>query len=301
MCRSNNYPVLLALAIATAGCSDIPEKAIPETGFTLPYQLDHPDTMFKLPSGLREISGLGLAADSVHLIAINDEEGKLFFLNTETGAVEEERRFGKNNDYEGVEVVGTDIYVVRSNGTLYCVPDSGKTSELNTKLNSDYDVEGLAYDAASHALLLACKGRAGKGDAFTHKKAIYAFDLKQEKLRKKPAFLIDREEVARWKGQNSGFMARVLEFLDADQAASAFSPSGLAFSPIDSNLYVIASVGKALAVVRPDGSLAILKQLNTNRFPQPEGLCFDRAGRMYISTEGKGAAGRIYRFSPVTE
>ena len=118
------------------------------------------------------------------------------------------------------------------------------------------------------------------------------------KLQDEPAYLIRRSEIARWKGGSGTLFARINEFLSTDQAPSAFGPSGLAVCPTDGNLYIVASVGKALAVVRPDGSLARVQRLPASRFQQPEGICFDSEGRLYISSEGKnGIPGRIFRFS----
>lgn len=284
----------------TAACnaSDQPAPAVPESDFTIPYRLDAPDAVIDLPPSLREISGLSLAPNGRQLVTVNDEQGVLYFLNPEAGTIETKQVFGKPNDYEGIATVDSTIYIVSSKGTIYPVNPSAKTINYPTPLNSSYDVEGLCYDSIENCLLIACKGRAGKGDRFLHKKAIYAFDLKKMKLRDEPAYLIDRNEIARWKGGSGTFYARINEFLSTDQAPSAFGPSGLAVCPIDGNLYIVAAVGKALAVVRPDGSLARVERLPASRFQQPEGICFDAQGRLYISSEGKnGIPGRIFRFS----
>ena len=53
----------------------------------------------------------------------------------------------------------------------------------------EYDTEGLAYDAANHRLLIACKEFPGKD--LKGYKAIYAFDLKQKRLLPEPTFKID--------------------------------------------------------------------------------------------------------------
>lgn len=264
----------------------------------MPYQLDAPDAVIDLPASLREISGLSMAPNGRQLVAVNDEKGVVYFLNPETGALEENREFGKSNDYEGLATADTTIYIVNSKGTIYQIRPPAKTADYPTPLNGSFDVEGLCFDSSKNRLLLACKGRAGKGEAFRNKKAVYAFDLKKMKLQDEPAYLIDRNEIARWKGGAGSWAAKINEFLSTDQAPSAFGPSGLAVCPTDGNLYIVASVGKALAVVRPDGSLARVQRLPAGRFQQPEGICFDSQGRMYISSESKnGIPGRIFRFS----
>lgn len=250
----------------------------------------------KLPPALKEISGLSLSPDGRQLLAVNDEKGVVFFLNLQSGAIERNLDFGEKSDYEGIETVGKDLYVAKSNGTLYRIPESGVTETLKTTLSGDYDVEGLSYDPVKHRLLLACKGKAGNGAQFEHKKAVYAYDLVTRRLEDEPAFLIDRTEIARWKGAPSGFADKWSEFFASSKAASAFNPSGIAFCPQDSNQYLIASAGKTLAILRPNGQLAYACRLDADLFHQPEGICFDKAGNLYISSEGGKSAGYIMRF-----
>lgn len=275
------------------------KTSLPKSDYLLPYQLNKPDTVFNLPFELREISGLSMAPDSQSLVAVNDEEGVIFYLNPETGAVERTRAFGPFGDYEGIETVGTDIYVVKSSGTLYRVPENGNPETFFTTLGPDYDVEGLGYDATHHRLLLACKGIAGKADSFMNKKAIYAFNLSTHQFDNKPVCLIDRNEIARWKGGSPGLMEKIFAYLSTDNAAPTFGPSGVACNPADSMIYVIAASGKTLAVLHPDGRIAHAERLHASRFHQPEGICFDKRGRLFISSEGKKQAGRLLRFSPL--
>ncbi len=295
------WKLFCGLLLTNTSCStDTPENNTrpSPSDYTMPYRLNEPDTVFSLPNELREISGLSLTPDGRQVLAVNDETGLIFYLNAETGAVERTRAFGQQGDYEGIEAVGSDVYVVSSGGTVFRIPESGDTESYPTPLDTDYDVEGLGYDPAQHRLLLACKGRAGKGDSLRHKKALYAFDLNTHRLGNKPAYLINRDEIARWKVGTPGFMEKVFSFFSTDNSADAFGPSGIACCPADSMLYVIASAGKTLAVLHPDGRVAHVERLDPDRFRQPEGICFDRAGRLFIATEGKKHAGQILRFLP---
>ncbi|MEL6942552.1 MAG: hypothetical protein AAFO82_07780, partial [Bacteroidota bacterium] len=70
-----------------------------------PYNLKNPDLEVKLPRALTETSALSLSSDSTQLLTLNDEEGKIFFLNKSNGSVSKEIRFGKKGDYEGIELV----------------------------------------------------------------------------------------------------------------------------------------------------------------------------------------------------
>lgn len=289
------YLACSALLSACGGGQPVSERTESTAG--CPYRLDQPDTIVTLPAALREISGLSLSSDGSQLLAVNDEDGLIFFLSAETGKVEHTLDFGKNGDYEGIEVVGNDIYVAKSNGNLYRVPAAGKTETISTPLKADNDVEGLGYDATRNSLLIACKGKAGKeGDAFHHKRAVYAYDLTTQEFQEAPVWIIDRLEIARRKGVVPGFMGKWHEFFSTDFAADSFSPSGLAFSPRDSAFYMIASVGKTLAMLDPDGQILRVWRLDPALFRQPEGICFDREGRLFISTEGGDGPGQIFRY-----
>ena len=74
-----------------------------------------------MPESLKEISGLGITSDLQHLVAVNDEEGIVFLINKLEGKVVKEINFWNEGDYEGLEVVGNDAYVIKSSGTIYQV------------------------------------------------------------------------------------------------------------------------------------------------------------------------------------
>ncbi len=285
--------LLYSLCITAAACnSRAPGTGDSNFDYTLPYRLETPDTVFVLPSELREISGLSMSPDGKSLLALNDEEGVVYYLDPATGAIENTRTFAGKGDFEGIEAVGNDIYAVKSNGTLCRIPESGATETYKTGLSKEQNIEGLCYDASNNRLLLACKGDPGGDGAYRDKKAIYAFDLGTHQLNKTPVFLIDIDEIKRREGAPDSFSEKLQDFFHP-----GYGPSGLAFNPLDSNLYVRASVGKALAVLHPDASLAYVKRLHSSRFKQPEGICFDSRGNLFISSEGGKRKGRIFRFS----
>ncbi len=296
--HSNVLPAVLLL-VYLSGCTDnTPPVNAPAT--TLPYRLDKPDTVFVLPQRLKEISGLSMSPDGRHLLAVNDEEGLIYYIDPETGVIHSTFHFGEAGDYEGVETAGGDIYAVKSNGVLSRImPDSGKVETYPTGLKKSNDVEGLAFDAANNRLLLACKGKDGKNPAIKGERVIYAFDLSGKRLSETPVITLHLAEIGRLKKPVSGFSQKLNDFFSTDQKTDAFGPSGLAFCPIDGNLYIIASMGKAIAVLQPDGKIIQAEWLPSGVFRQPEGICFDRQGRMYISSEGgKKGDGKIFRFSP---
>ena len=127
--------------------------------FKFPYNLSKPDVELKLSKKLTEISGLSLTEDQEQFIAINDEQGKLFFLDIEEGKLLAEEKFHKKGDYEGLEAVGEKIYIAKHNGTIYEYVETTKDERptpkaYNTFLNEKNDVEGLGYDASINLSLI---------------------------------------------------------------------------------------------------------------------------------------------------
>ena len=304
-----NMTAFLFLLISLAGCTgsasstaDGPQSITIVDGYHFPYDLLTPEQTMEMPDALREISGLGISDDGDHLLAVQDEDGVIFVINRYTGEVEKEYEFWKDGDYEGIEVVGSIVYVVKSSGTLYEVKRGGEPDQAVDKYNffldSDNDVEGLAYDRANNRLLLACKAKAGHEKNYKRKKGIYAFGLEDKMLSEEPVYFISLDSVNNYLATDPNIrkLEKIVEFFDPKESFG-FSPSAIAIHPITGDIYVTSSVGKMLIVLHPDGRIMHIEKLSKKLYPQPEGLCFDPIGTLYISNEGKDGPGTILRFN----
>ena len=243
----------------------------------VPYTLAAPSATLTLPDELREISGLTVFEDGT-LGAVQDETGTLYTMSATTGDVLGREVFKERGDFEGVERVGADVWVLRSDGDLYRVRRGGTAVEaerFQTGLAGRNDTEGLAYDAAGNRLLIACKENPGSG--LQDVRAIYAFSLDTNMLSAAPVFTLDRRLV---------------------DTSDAFKPSALAVRPGTGEVYVLSSVRKAVAVIAPDGSLRTVVALPEALFAQPEGLAFASDGTLYISNEGPTGPATLLRFDP---
>ena len=251
---------------------------------------------YNLTSSLREISGLSYADNKLY--ANNDEEGKVFVLDAVSGKTINTIAFGAKGDYEGVEMLHNALAVVKSNGDiLFYDVKKEKTSIVKTKLKTENDVEGLCFYAKKNQLLLACKGKVLKGDAKNKEKAIYSYDIEEEKLNKNPFLTVKDKEVK-----------ECVEKLYKDEAISKkkfkrlvsravdFSPSGIAIHPKTKNYYIISAKGSTLMVFDKNKDLKDVVFLSEKALPQPEGICFDDKANLYISTESKGSVGRLYKY-----
>lgn len=267
-----------------------------------PYDLEQPTITFEMPSQLLEISGLGLSADQKHLVAIQDENGILFTIDKETGEVVNQQDFWKDGDYEGVEMVGNIPYVIKSTGTLYEIKDLGLATQEVKKyksfLNKENDVEGLGLDAKNNRLLIACKAQVKEGDVLKPEKHIYGMDLNTMQLDSTPVFTIGLEEMKNYLERNSNIKGheKISDFFTRTDDKFKFSPCSIAVHPITGNIYITSSVGKLLLIIDASGQILHIEKLSKKMHPQPEGLCFDQLGNLYVANEGKDGPAVIHKY-----
>jgi uncharacterized protein YjiK len=240
---------------------------------SLPYDFENPTEKYDLPDKLKEISGLSYYKKN-QLVCVNDEQGKIFIYDIIEKKIVDKIPFGKDGDYEGVEVVGDEVFVLKSNGKLkgFKIGEAFER-EIDCSEPEVIEYEGLGYDSKSKYLLLVAKQRKKDVD---DKKMIYAYDFDRKVLFKHIA--IPEEQV---KDEANG---------------KDFKPSGIAVHPQTGQTFIIASDGKKLLILSKKGQKEALISLNPTIFKQPEGICFSPDGQLFISSEGKNGDGYILRF-----
>ncbi len=273
--------------------------------FVFPYEMNSPDERWKLPSKLIEISGLSYL-DQDRLACVQDEKGNIYVYNLMQDEIERKIDFGSNGDYEGIELVGSDAWVLKSNGDIFLVEDfmmfeEHTATKYATPISKKNDAEGLAYDPIDHQLLIACKGhpfiQEQEGKEF---KAIYSFNLETKELHLNPFLLIEMDTIKYYKNYNTMTQLGVelLALFDHSKGDVSFQPSGIAIHPISGNTYVIGSVGNLLMEFSREGKMLAMIKLRSRIHAQPEGICFGPEGTLFISNEGDGGEGVILRFEP---
>ena len=265
---------------------------------TFAYDLAAPDQKLVMPEQLREISGLGFDATKKALVTVQDEDGIVFLIDQSTGDILSEVKFHKDGDYEGVEVVNGLWYVINSSGSVFKIQNPGQADQsvekFNDFLDGESDVEGLGYDPISHGLLLSCKEETQIKTA----KCIYRFDLQTLKLDKEPFCAVRLQQINHYLAGNPPIrrLSKVKSFFDDDDLD--FSPSAIAVHPDNGHLYMTSSAGKMVLVMNQKGDILHIEKLEKEIHEQPEGLCFDPEGNLYISNEGRSGKGVIYKFKP---
>jgi len=277
------------------------DSVAPKSSYAMLYDLEEPDKTYKLPNRLEEISGIALSLHGNQLLAVQDEDGIIFAIDKASEEVVREIDFWKDGDYEDIEVVDETVYVVKSTGTIYEVlnfaTDKQEVNKYNDYLTGDHDIEGLCYDDKHHRLLLTCKGQSEDQEGKRYK-AVYAFNLVTKKLEERPAFLVSEESVKAFLDTSPLLEKwdKIVKFFDPNESVFALSPSAIAAHPLTDEYYILSSVGKMLVITDRSGNVKHIQKLDKDVHRQPEGICFEPDGTLYISNEGKGGSGKIYRF-----
>jgi len=297
--------VLLFAGFQTACNRQKPTTVLFEAeGYRFPYQMQKPEKVIDLPDELNEISGLGFYKKN-KLAGVQDEKGMIYIIDVARQQVVRKIKFAKKGDYEGIEIIDHTAWVLESNGTLYRVKDFEDEDKINVKkyktaLSKRNNAEGLGFSKQENRLLIACKGYPFlKNKKGKHKKAVYGFDVQEKELIEKPLFTIRLDAIKKHIGYSR--MAQtgdeLLSFLDPAEGDVSFQPSGIAIHPQSGNIYLLASVGKLLVVLNNDGAILAVIQLDKTDFGQPEGICFDDKGILFISNEGRSGKATLLKFS----
>ncbi len=300
-----NFKILLLIFAMFNGCKFNNQNENEAIGnpVTPDYQLDLPDTIWQLPVELKEISGLTIVSETT-IAAVQDEDARIYLIDKRSGKTISAHDFGKKGDFEGIEMVDSTVWVLKSNGNLYRVENFRQqqpvVTEFKTPLTSANNAEGLAYDPETNSLLIACKGKPylHEGEKYKGFKAIYSFDLNELKLRTTPAFLIDLSAIEAFREQGAirGFYIKATKKSRLISDDIFFEPSGIAIHPQNDHLYVISHTAKLLLVINREGKIVGIKMLEPKLFNQPEGICFTKDGTLYISNEGGKGLASILRF-----
>ena len=257
---------------------------------TTGYDFKNPVGKWLLSDSLAEISGIVLLKNN-NILAIEDIHPILYEirLNDSAGIITKKTEFRKSDeekfDFEDIAMIGDSVYALWSHGAIFKISSrKGKATSQRTKtwLRKDNNTEGLAYDPVTGNLLIACKEEAGIADAKKSDRAVFEFDTRSDSLEEKPFMMIAKKDFENIAGEKVDFY-----------------PSAIGVHPVTHDIYIISTKDtKCIAQFSHDGKLKAFDYLEKDMLPQPEGICFDANGDMYISTEARhGKPAYIYKFA----
>ena len=278
----------LLLSVIQLECTGIQEAKTVDSVFMdydlerIPYHFNTPVATHTLHYDLEEISGLSYYQNG-QLLAVQDESGTLFVISASDGKILQKVKFGKSGDYECLELLGDQLFVMKSNGDLYSwsFPGDGEVSPLktNTPFTIDNDIEGMG--AWDDKLLIVTKA---SGDIKGNKvkgKGGYFFDPLTGTLQTPEAFSIEKKDIDRFIENKKYF-----------NSLNDFDPSAVSIHPISKDIYIL-SADRCIVIMDPKFEIVEVIKLDPKVYKQPEGICFSPQGTLYISSEGGGARGRL--------
>ncbi len=244
------------------------------------YNFSKPDEKMELGDHLHEISGMAWIPGKDLMLAENDEKGNIFTLDFKNKNDNISKiKFGGKGDYEDIVYTDTAIYMLVSTGTIVRVDtkdSSFKTTEFVLE-GAKNEFETMYADAASHSLIMLCKQCNHEKDEI---RMAYRFDLVTSTFDPEPAYIIQIGDIRKMLG---------------DEKAE-FKPSAAGINPANGKLYIVASVGKLLAIADKNGKIEQVFRLDPVMYNQPEGMTFAPNGDLYISNEGGEGIATILKF-----
>ncbi|MES2808110.1 MAG: SdiA-regulated family protein [Bacteroidota bacterium] len=250
------------------------------------YDLNSP-VKDNMSDALAEISGITFHNGKPDMLfAEQDEEGKVFYFKPGSKETPKYSRFAKSGDYEDITILGNQIVVLKSNGTLYIFPFNQVWSEAAANVVEVKDLlpkgeyESMYGDEKAGLLYILCKDCGGDKVRTT---AGYKFKLAANGV-VTPAggFSIDTKPIE----------------AQVNKKKFAFRPSAFAKNPGTGEWFIVASINKLLVIADAAFKVKGVYSLNPALFLQPEGLAFDNQHNLYISNEGDEITpGNVLKFT----
>ncbi len=251
----------------------------------------------ELPGELNEISGITFLNDSV-LVAIQDEEGILYYYDLKQNRVIKKQTFAGEGDYEDLVRAGNDMYVITSEGIMSQIQNFQSLNPvykiIPTPFSKKNDIEGMGYDAKNNRLLIAPKEHGLNQDKTT--KQIYGFDLKTMKFQASPVYSIPLSEIeSQFEGDAlEESSKKFLKALGNENMNKIFRSSAITINDQTGEIFVLSSLNGLIIILSPQGLLKKIIQFSGPEYKQPEGIAFSPDGKLYISNEGgKSGIGNI--------
>ncbi len=258
------------------------------------YDLGRPHRVLELDETLRELSGLACFNDQ--FCAIQDEKGKVFFLDGQTGAILHDEKFWDKGDFEDIEIIGDRVFVIKSNGNIYesnvYSIDEERTTKYDLGFSSDWNFEGMTFDPVDSVLLICAKRKTS-----APRKEIYSLPLSDLYTVGSPAYIIRQSQMKDALDRDAESWSEKL-IANISDLTYSFNPSAIAYHPIDDEIYVVSSPIPQLAIFSRNWKLRTIVPLDPAMYKQPESICFDREGNMYIGNEGRGGKANIFKIVP---
>jgi uncharacterized protein YjiK len=242
-----------------------------------------PDARWRLPEGLREVSGLALTPDG-RVMGHDDEVAIIYEVDVAGGAVVKRFMVGDPavpGDFEGLAIAPDgDFYLATSDGELYRFREGDDGAHVgfeafDTGLRHAAEIEGLAFHVQDERLVLAAK--TAYSPALQGALALWSWSP------------LNPENAAR------SWLTVPCAGLAAAVGARSFHASGLEIDKRTGRLVILAAREHAIVELDAYGGLLAARGLGA-RHRQAEGVTIMADGALVIADEGGDADAFMTRY-----
>jgi uncharacterized protein YjiK len=282
--------------LTACGQTEIPEG---NSSSEIDYDLSAPGRVYILPASLHEISGI-TEVDASSIACVQDEHGIIFIHDINRNLITRQFFFAAEGDYEGIARVDNTLFVLRSDEMLTEIMNfrSDKLERRAHMVNvPGKDTEGLCYDKDNNRLLIAPKENPDDKSGNKDKRFIYGFDLASKSLIKDPVISFDIKAIERFVLDNNIKVPMKGKKGEDKKPDIKMQISAVGIHPVTKRLFVISGPERILFVFDMKGNIEYIERLDSDLFPQPEGITFMKNGDMFISSEGGKRSATLVRFN----
>jgi uncharacterized protein YjiK len=269
---SKSITALLGSMVLLLSCDGIGSGGKVKSDFpnTDMYDLHNP-VVVNLPADLDEISGIAYYAKDTSVFAIVDEIGILYKIPIMRPNEILQWPFDDSGDFEDIVFKDSSFYVLISNGDVMKLDFEGdkmiaKKLNLSAEGKKVNEFETMYLASDSSTIVIMCK------------------DCKEDKKEKVSEYSFNSDD-------DSAGLALFREIQVAPVARGMgetklnLKASAAAINPVTGELYVLASVNKALIILDSAANFKKAYKLDPKLYKQPEGIAFTPAGDLIITNE----------------
>jgi hypothetical protein len=249
-------------------------------GSPVEYDLSNPEKKI-LSDNLFEISDITFLPNTLDsILAINDEDGKIFLLPLKKGKASS-FKFSRDGDYEDITVHKQSIFVLESKGKISSFAKRlSKEKIIGRKWEQELpEGEYESIFATQNTFYVLCKTCKNVGrDSVLG----FVFSLINDTtFTSFEPFAIRRDINHFW--PKNGLM-----------------PSALAKNILNDEWFIVSATNKLLVITDNKWKIKNVYRLDPAIFQHPEGMAFDELSNLYISNEGDETRnGNILKFERV--
>ena len=236
------------------------------------YDLNRPFKM-ELPSNLDEISGIVFYAKDTSIFAISDESGMLYKVFLHNKKNDQKWKFGKNDDYEDLQLVDSTFYVLSSSGDIVRIKfdstGSLQVDRFKFPGSGKNEFESMFYDKKSSTLNILCK------------------DCEEDKKSSLSLWVFNIKDTSYTLSDHTFDLSSLATESGSEKVR--LKPSAAALNPLTNELFIVSAIHKTLLIADSTGTINHVYQLDPSLYKQPEGIAFTPSGDLLISNEAAGS------------